>query len=692
MAAQIGPKIGIDGYADYKKQIDKIVQQAKTLDSEMRVVKSSFDDETKSEEKNAKQKEVLEKQIKNQQERVKTLTEVVEKCSDMYGENDTRTLKWKEALNNAQATLNTMNKGLEEESDKLQNVGKEMDESASKSSTFRSMLEANLLSEAIKNALSKLVDLVKSVGAALKDCIVNASDFADEIITMSSVTGIGTDALQEFYYMSDLVDVSVDALKSSLKKITPVIKTYASDTEKATAAEEKAANTRNKRKKQQILDNITYSATTQVLQKLGVSALDSAGKMRSSEDVFWDIVKALQGVTDTTQRGIYAQQIFGNNYAELNPLLDQTAESLAELRNEARDSGYVMSESTLGTLGSLNDTFVRFNLLITTIKNKLGATLAPFVEKALTRISDYIKQLDWNVVAAKIEEFVYKAIAFFKDLWASLVNLYNWIKNNSAALKDIGTVFSWLGYILLGLYVVVDGCIDIVVGLWNALKKLWEIVSTLVAAFAAAISTIIYAFALLGEKVAEFCTTAASKISEWVRGTYNDVAAWARGFYDSLSNAFSSVVERVSNMFAAVKRVFSNIINAAKNWGRDFIQGFINGIVEKINALINKIKEIAAKIRSFLHFSRPDEGPLRDYEQWMPDMIKGMAASINSNAYILDNAVAGLAGRMSATMAGASATTVNMTVYGANGQSVNDLADVIMRRMYQSVKAKEYSR
>ena len=68
------------------------------------------------------------------------------------------------------------------------------------------------------------------------------------------------------------------------------------------------------------------------------------------------------------------------------------------------------------------------------------------------------------------------------------------------------------------------------------------------------------------------------------------------------------------------------------------IQGFINGIKNMIGGIGNAVSGIAGKIKSFLHFSRPDEGPLHDYETWMPDMIKGLAKSLNKNAPQLYNA------------------------------------------------------
>ena len=53
MATNIGPKIGVEGAAEYRKQMNQIISQAKELDSEMKLVTSTFTKETSAEEKNA---------------------------------------------------------------------------------------------------------------------------------------------------------------------------------------------------------------------------------------------------------------------------------------------------------------------------------------------------------------------------------------------------------------------------------------------------------------------------------------------------------------------------------------------------------------------------------------------------------------------------------------------------------------
>lgn len=85
-------------------------------------------------------------------------------------------------------------------------------------------------------------------------------------------------------------------------------------------------------------------------------------------------------------------------------------------------------------------------------------------------------------------------------------------------------------------------------------------------------------------------------------------------------------------------------------WGKDMIQGLVDGIRSMIGAVQDAVESVADKIRSFLHFSRPDEGPLREYEKWMPDMMKGLAAGIKANMWRIQAQLKALTSDMALTV------------------------------------------
>lgn len=105
MAVNIGPKIGIDGEAEYRKQLNNIIEQQKTLRSEMKLAAAEFNNDADAKKKNAKETELLNKQIDLQKQRLQELEKGLEASKKKYGENSNETLKWQQAVNNAQAEL-----------------------------------------------------------------------------------------------------------------------------------------------------------------------------------------------------------------------------------------------------------------------------------------------------------------------------------------------------------------------------------------------------------------------------------------------------------------------------------------------------------------------------------------------------------------------------------------------------------
>lgn len=78
-------------------------------------------------------------------------------------------------------------------------------------------------------------------------------------------------------------------------------------------------------------------------------------------------------------------------------------------------------------------------------------------------------------------------------------------------------------------------------------------------------------------------------------------------------------------------------------WGKDMIQGMIRGITSMIDGVVGSVKNVASAIASVIHFSRPDIGPLRLYEQWMPDFMSGLAKGIRDNLWMVEDAADALA-------------------------------------------------
>jgi len=134
------------------------------------------------------------------------------------------------------------------------------------------------------------------------------------------------------------------------------------------------------------------------------------------------------------------------------------------------------------------------------------------------------------------------------------------------------------------------------------------------------------------------------------------IVGWIQKFVDWLNSMLSGIKNVCGNIYGTVKGGFDSAINFIKGlageafqWGADFIGGIVNGIKSMIGKVGEAVSSVADTIRSFLHFSVPDEGPLTDYEKWMPDFIGGLAKGIEKSRGMIENAMEGLTGDMTLT-------------------------------------------
>lgn len=180
MAVNIGPKIGIDGEKEYRKAINDIIQQQKTLKSEMQKTESEWGKTTSAEKKASDQKKNLNEQIKVQEERVKKLNEMLQESTKKYGENDAKTLKWKEAVNQATAELNEMQSALKEIPNGLQIMGDRMDEVGQK----------------IKSAGETFAPFSAAAAGGLTYAVKTASDFEAQMDKVQAISGANAETME----------------------------------------------------------------------------------------------------------------------------------------------------------------------------------------------------------------------------------------------------------------------------------------------------------------------------------------------------------------------------------------------------------------------------------------------------------------------------------------------------------------
>lgn len=163
MAADIGPKIGIDGEKEFRDALKSMGQQLKTLGTEMKAVTSAFDVDNDSQKKLAAQSDVLNRQLEVQQQRLGEVQKALDYAKANYSENSSEVQRWQQALNNATTDVNRTKKQLNELETGVENVGDAMDGAGQKTSVFGDVLKANLLGSAIVSGIKAVASGIKSL-------------------------------------------------------------------------------------------------------------------------------------------------------------------------------------------------------------------------------------------------------------------------------------------------------------------------------------------------------------------------------------------------------------------------------------------------------------------------------------------------------------------------------------------------
>ena len=184
--------------------------------------------------------------------------------------------------------------------------------------------------------------------------------------------------------------------------------------------------------------------------------------------------------------------------------------------------------------------------------------------------------------------------------------------------------------------------------IWNGIK---QVVGSLAQGLANHVSIL---FNGLKTTIANIWTAIKNTASSAWNGLKNLVSSIASNLKQAAVNAFKAMVSGIgsalSSLGSVVQSGFQSAISfitslpgKALEWGKDFINGIADGIRSAIGNVVNAVSDVADKIRSFLHFSVPDEGPLTDYESWMPDFMSGLAKGIEKSRGMVKKAVSGVA-------------------------------------------------
>jgi methyl-accepting chemotaxis protein len=419
----INTKVKMDGEKEYRAALAQINAGLKNLGAEMRATEQDFADNADSVEALTAKGDVLARQMQTQQEKVDTLREVLQKAGESYGEADKRTIDWSTSLIDAETKLKQMQEALEENNAELDKAGasgskfqqamdkvkdsvaKAKEEGTGAKGVFANLKESFAgskgetvgLGDAIGGAADKLginlpegatkalnslnginagtaaavggfaalIAAVVKVEKQLMSITKESAEYAKEVKTLASVTGQSVEEVQEWQYASDMLGVTYDRVKDSLKEIT---------------------------NKMQEAQNGSED-TAKAFETLGVKIEGTDGNLRSADAVFYDVIDSLGNMQNQAQRDALAMDLMSESAQELNPLIEVGSDGLKQYADEAHELGYVLDNEAIK---ALNETDTAQQKLLKTqeaVTKQISAEYAPYMTEALGDTADFIQKI-----------------------------------------------------------------------------------------------------------------------------------------------------------------------------------------------------------------------------------------------------------------------------------------------------------
>ena len=517
----------------------------------------------------------------------------------------------------------------------------------------------------ISDASGKVAQATKGISTAAGGALAGIAGLAyksvqaaDDLNTLAKQTGISTAELQKMQYASDLIDVSVDSITGAMTKMKKNMASTSKDTQAA-------------------------------FQKIGVSVQDSNGQLRDATTVFYEVLEGLSHVANETERDTLAMQLFGRSADELAGIVDDGGAALRELGLEAEQLGLIMDQQTLDSLNNVNDA-------VDKLKAKANGELAQAGAKAMEALMP---------VFEKVLDAMSKALDYIGSLDEDQIKMLATLLAVTAAISPVAKGISN-----------VTGLISKLTGAGGAVPKAIEICGKLTGTVLPKVVSALKVFPGLGITAAIIALVAliATKGDE-IQKYINKACDFIKGLLDKLFNwlndhgltTLAAFVKSIKDFIGDIQKVLGGIIDFIRgvftgNWQRawqgivnifsgifggikDLIKAPINGVIGAINKVIggfNKLRSVAGKSQV----------------STIPLLARGGIVSSGS-------AIVGDAGPELLTMMGGravvqpltSSTTnntntnlggVTINVYGAAGQNVRELADIIMDEMQAATDRK----
>lgn len=647
----IGPKISIKGESEFNQSISKINQNLKEYGSELKAVSSEFDAQADSMESLTAKNKVLKKQYDEQSDKMKLLSDQIKKQTDYleaqakeiqqltneYGENSSQVQKAEKAYANTESTISKLKTAFNE-----------------------TTAYANKLSYEISDNDAKLDELSKGAGEASTQ-IEKIGDSSQKTGDKLNKTKSEIEDFKESFNLhkaaeqvSEFASGMVESIKGAIEESKEYLKIMGSLEVSSSHLNYTTGETKQTYK--QLIgvlgDTQSAATTTANLQAIGLeqSQLTQITKGAIGAWTRYGDSIPIDGLAESINETIKTGTVTGNFADMLNwagTSEDEFNEKLEQCSDNSERAQLVLDEMANQGLMKSADAWNENNKALVEsnkAQDDYNEAMADFSKAVMPVFTEFTKALTTIIqIFSELPEPAQQMIAIFIGIIAVLTTIAplilavgtacGWSAGGVAALMTaaapvIAIIVAIIAAIMAIILVIQnwDEVLNFLTETWesvcNKVSELWEgFKKSWTDGFNNVKQKIDDFFQNLGENFAN----GLNNFQNWISNMLSAIVNWAKDFASKGKNAAVNLVKNIANEIKSLPGQFLQ-------WGMDMMSNFASGIWKGFTGWVKgKISGVTNFIKKNLHFSVPDEGPLADADEWMPDFMDLLATGIDKN-------------------------------------------------------------
>lgn len=623
MAYDIGPKIGIEGEAEFRKQINDITQTMRTLGTEMKAVSSEFIGNENSMEAYTAKTDVLNKQIDTQKQKLDLLQQGLQAAANKYGEADSKTQRWQQAVNTATADLNKLEAELRSNNSAMDALANDTEDAAG---------STDKLSEAMEDAADNTGVLSKGLDAAtvaVGNLVAKGIETAvSAIVDMVGALWNLDEATEEYRIAQGKLQTAFEAAGYSVedaeKAYTEFYKILG-DTDTATEASQLLAQLADNEEDLSEWTNIAAGVYGTFGDALPIEGLiEAANETAKVGEVTGTLADALNwaGISEDEFNEKLAAC---SSESQRNNLIMQ---ALSQTYDEASEAFYRNNESIIAAReaqAQLDDTLAGLGETIADVKNSIASELVPSIASIIEAFNGIITGAEGADVAFA------EAIAGLSEKITAM--LPKFIETGTQIISSI------VSGITQSLPSIVEGATDAIITFTDAFldeknqSMLFnaglELIVKLTEGILKAIPKIVDALPEIIDSIVQFLLF--DSRDQMAQAGADLFIALVENLPAAIVAIQKMIPEIIVAILAAIGEGMADMAAAGVEWGENLIGGFVEGIKSKIRSVQDAVKGVISAAAEFIGFHSPaKKGEGRYIVDWGANMISGFLDGVES--------------------------------------------------------------